>query len=378
MNEEITVAENLTFTHQLLKEHNADALDGHHIVVLESTAGGGEKIRRVLVPGEEAKKKGFFEELVPWRKESRCFAYAVPAASFLSAQFGADVKMDDMLHSFTLKIDLTYRVSDPRELVANRNRDPLRIVREAAVGALQKRVASCRWIDITNQFRRVESDVVAAVIPSVNSVANSVGLHVQNIELHHDVPEVHVAVAVAKEKHELDVVKENHANELARIAAGRRILDAGVRALDAGMQNGVTSVRTPTDFVQMIGGVRTLFNGSAGDPFASGGSHLLGGPSAGAQTLLPAAGQSGLASVLIEVVTETSQLNCTPGVKRKLQSALLHLIAELLPEEKPDDEVVNGYRSRVIDAASQASLSGPQSDYLETLVQPRNLRERLQ
>lgn len=372
------MAENLTFTHKLLQEHSPDALEGHHIVVLESTDRGGEKIRYELVPGQEAKKKGFFDDLVPWRKEPRYFAFAVPIASFLSAQFGANVKMDDMLHSFTLKIDLTYRVSDPRELVTNRKRDPLRIVREAVVGALQKHVASHRWIDITNQFRRVESDVVAAVIPSVNSVAASVGLHVQNIALHHDVPEVHVAVAVAEEKHKLEIVEAHHANELAKIAAGGRLIDAGVRAIDAGMKNAAESVRNPTELLQAFGGVKTFFAGGGnGDPFGSG-PNLLGGAGAGAQNLLPAAGQSGLPAVLIEVVTETSRLNCTPAVKRRLQSALLHLIAELLPEEKPADDVVNGYRDGVIQAASQASLSGPQADFIESLVQPRKLRERLQ
>lgn len=370
--------ENLTFTHKILQEHSPDALEGHHIVVLESTPGGGEKVRYELKPGVEAKKKSFFEDIVPWRTLPRHFAYAVTVAPFLAAQFGADVKMDDMLHSFTLKIDLSYRVSDPRELVINRNRDPLRIVREAVVGTLKNRIASYRWSDITNQFRRVESDIVPGVIHSVNSVAASVGLHVQNIALHHDVPEIHVAVAVAEEKHKVEIVEAHHANELAKIAAAGRTLDAGVRALDAAMQNAATSVRNPADLVQAIGGVKTLFpGGSNADAFGSGPS-LLGAGTAGAQNLLPAAGQSGLPSVLIEVVTETSQLNCAPPLKRRLQSALLHLIAELLPEEKPDDAVVNDYRKRVTEAASLVSLSGPQSDYLQSLIHSGTLRQRLQ
>lgn len=370
--------ENLTFTHRILQEHSPDALEGHHIVVLENTPGGGEKIRYELQPGQEARKKSFFEEIAPWRAQPHYFAYAVTAAPFLSAQFGADVKMDDMLHSFALRIDLSYRVSDPRLLVINRNRDPLRIVREAVVGALQKRIGSYHWTDITSQFQRVEGDVVARVIHSVNSVAASVGLHVQNIALHHDVPEIHVAVAVAEEKHKVEVVAAHHSNELARIAAAGRTLDAGVRALDAAMQNAATSVRNPTDLVQAIGGVKTLF-ADGGDADASGfGRSLLGTSPAGEQNLLPASVQSGLPAVLIEVVAETSRLNCTPALKRRLQSALLHLIAELLPEEKPEEAVVNEYRKRAIEAASVASLSGSQSEYFESLIQPGKLRQRLQ
>jgi hypothetical protein len=372
------VSENLTFTHKILQEHSPDALEGHHIVVLESTPGGGEKIRYELQPGQEAKKKSLFEDMVPWRTQPHYFAYAVPVAAFLSAQFGADVKMDDMLHSFTLKIDLSYRVSDPRLLVVNRNRDPLRIVREAVVGALQKGMASCRWTDVTNQFQRVESDVVSGVIHYVNSVAASVGLHVQNIAMHHDVPEIHVAVAVAEEKHKVEIVEAHHANEIAKIAAAGRTLDAGVRAFDAAAQNAAASVRNPAEFIQAIGGVKTFFAGGGNaDAFGSGPS-LLGTGAADTQKLLPAAAQSGLPAVLIEVVTETTQLNCTPALKRRLQSALLHLIAELLPEEKPDDAAVNDYRERVIKTASLASLSGPQSDYFESLVQPGKLRQRLQ
>lgn len=245
---------------------------------------------------------------------------------------------------------------------------------------MQKRIASYPWINITNDFRRVERDVVDDTISAVRQIAASVGLRVQDISLSHDVPRTEIADIVEVDAHKLAVLRAQNAEDLAkyRRAAGR--FDAAANALNTAITNAAGSVRNPAELIQALTSVNAFLQeirNSGGGDFA-GGSHTLPGAANTQNLLLAAANQSGLPSVLIEVVSKTEQLTCAGAVKRQLQSALLHLIAALLPEEQPEEELIKNYRKRVVDAAAQASLSAVQSDYFESVINPRKLRERLQ
>jgi hypothetical protein len=265
--------ENITFTHSVLRKHTIDPLEGHTVVVLEQIGDAGEKFRFEIQPEHEPPKASLFR--LPWRAQPNYFAYAVTASS-LQAQFGADIRMDDLLHKFVMNIRVTYSVSEPRVLVTRRNDDPLKIVRDEIVRLVQGHVATYRWIDITNDFRRVEREVVSDVLAAVRHHAGGCGLRVQDLSLSHDVPPDQIEDKIRNAKHEgekdkiqkdaeLESLKEEleikrqelHAERAAFRRSGETA-DAAVRALTTALQNAANSVHNPAELMQTLIGVNAL------------------------------------------------------------------------------------------------------------------------
>lgn len=382
--------DNVTFTHSVLRKHTIDPLEGHTVVVFEQIGDAGEKFRFEIEPEHEPQKAGLFR--LPWRAQPNYFAYAVPTAS-LQAQFGADIRMDDLLHAFVMKIGVTFSVSEPRLVATRRNDDPLKIVRDEIVRLVQKCIAPYRWIDVTNNFRRVEGEVISEVLAAVRHLASGCGLRVQDLSLSHDVPRDQIPGIVAEDEHttakdriqkeaELEVLRQElkiQQQDLeAKRAAFRRsmeIADVGVRTLTTALQNAANAVHNPGELMQTLMSVNHAIHDilDGGPRFAS--TALPGGGPAGfLDSGNPS--QTGLAPVLVGIVAKTEQVLPGPA-KKRLQAALLHLVAELLPEETADETTVKQYVDRVIEVGSEATLSSTQSDFLREHINTRALRERL-
>jgi hypothetical protein len=385
--------ENLTFTHNLLKQHTVDTLEGHVVVVLEGIGGAGEKYRFEIQPGHEPPKPPWLRTLAFWRNAPNYFAYAVTTAPSLQADFGADVHMDDHLHDFAMTIHVTYTVAEPRLLVIRRNDDPLKIVRDEIVRLAQKYVASSSWDDVANRFRRVELEAVNQVIGEVRPLATTCGLRVQDLALTPRIQAEHVPGAVAAVQHvakldeirkadeierlqeELKLLRDEAQTELAARRRTAQVLDAAAEALSTALKNIGDSIQHPAQIRDALANVTLLLqdlkNGrtnriGATAAFRNGPSQIDGGP------------QSRLAPVLEDIVSVTEELECLPSATRQLQSAMLHLVAELLPEEMPAAEAVEERTATIIELAAKAKLSGAHSSFFEGFVNSKHLRERLQ
>lgn len=384
--------ENLTLTHQLMKEHTIDTLEDHTVVVFETMGSAGDKFRYEIQPGAVPPKRSTLTDWLPWRNAPNFFAYAVPARP-MTAQFGADIRMDDNLHQFVMAIHITYTVSDPRLLVIRRAADPLRVVRDEIVRLVQQSVAPYRWSDVTNNFRVVERNASAEVLTASKQVASSFGLRIQDLTLSQQITRDQIPELVAtndtdvkllqqqlehklrQQQAELMLKQRELDDELAAYRRSAEAADAIVAALRTALQNAAGAVTNPAEIIQTIASLNSLvfdLRSSGSGPFAT----AL--PSAANRAQIAAVSQNGIAPVLQQLVAETEQILCDRGLKRRLQAAMLHLVATLLPEETPDPAAARERASAVAALAAEARLSGRQADALAHFINVSTLRDALQ
>src|SRR5215216_3063593 len=99
---------NQTFEERLVRDHPAEPLEGHNVVVFERVGESGEKYRTILPPGTPL-KRGLLERLWP---QGRFFAIAVDASPDLHLDVNQHVVLEDEeAHRFDLLLDLYYSVS---------------------------------------------------------------------------------------------------------------------------------------------------------------------------------------------------------------------------------------------------------------------------
>ena len=88
-------------------------------------------------------------------------------------------------------------------------------------------------------------------------------------------------------------------------------------------------------------------------------------------------GQSGAGAIIAEMLTRTEQLGWEIARKQKLQSAILHLIAELLLNGDSTRSLLEQYSNRIVEIRSQGSLPLEQFDYLKKFVDFEHLANEL-
>src|SRR5688572_17898075 len=101
---------NLTFDEKLIREHRAEPLEGHTVVVLERVGDAGEKFHSLLEPGARRPRPGLLAMFLG--RPNLYFAYAVDATSSRPLVFTQHVAMSERGREFHLQFTLWYRVSD--------------------------------------------------------------------------------------------------------------------------------------------------------------------------------------------------------------------------------------------------------------------------
>jgi hypothetical protein len=414
---------NLTFAQKLLKPHTVDPLDGHTVVVVERIGTAGEEFRFEIEPGQRLPRSGvdLFRFLRGKSRNDKYFAFAVNGDPELRATFSAPVSMDDHIHDFHLLVELAYHVSAPRLLVQRRNDDPFKKVREELSAALRRGFAPRHWETVCGDFRDVEQEVVDQLLGPLVHFASRYGLAVDHVGLEPRLNDGDVAPWVEAERIEATKTTVQLQGELERarltvqsetatlgdrLAHDRR-LDTKMRehdvetltltqqlqraqlvdATDAHNRNRLVgdayteaavvaiktaggAIRTPAELLQVMSAMR---NASEQMRAIGGGSANIGLISSGT----PEA-QSGAAAILADMLATTEQIRCSLPARRQLQSAILHLIAELLRDDEADDEIVEDYRSTIDAFRSTPSLPLADHDYLRKFVDIDQLRRHLQ
>jgi hypothetical protein len=384
---------NRTYEERLVKDHPAEPLEGHNVVVFERVGKAGEKFLTILPPGTPLKRG-----LLGLVRQPRYFAVAVDASADLHLDVREHVVLeDDEAHSFELLLDLYYSVSDPRLLAGYRDGDPLGRLGRRARQAIGRDLAQLQWTEIVYAFGVSVQEVLRHRLPGLKAFAAGYGIALRTVEVGRLLPEVYTAPA-ARTAAELDQISRSERVDLARMEAARRIGDArnlhalGSADMDAAAQDVRDTARVRAAVVdgrvhavgRVAGDVstpdefRAVFQGGiqpGPDPFAAP-ETLPGFAPEGPTALPPATG--GLLALLHQVVSATQSVG-GPETRLELRSALLHLVAEVLLEDRAEEEVRARYaeRARQLFAPLDQSLVPHELAALRALSDPRELERSL-
>jgi hypothetical protein len=406
--------DNLTLSLKVAKPHTIDPLEGHTVVIFEKVGDAGEEYRFEIEPGQTRPrtKLNLFEWL-RGQKPPNYFAYAVSGLPELRWTFTTDVTLDIQAHKFTLLVTLAYSVGGPRLLVTRRNDDPIRQVRDYIAGLLARQFAQRTWGEIRHDFRLMERQIIAATIDAARQFADHFGIRVHGIELNHRLQEKDFAdlqqqeaAQRAKEQAELDGEVERaklaqtaqtdtmksgfdreralrdkeHEQELSLLdrdheidRRSREALLARYRRddmLDEAVAQTIVrltgSAETPDDLLRTFGKLRANDQLSIGSGSAPQRAILTGGSQ-----------QSGAGPTVAEALSETEQMGFAHKDKQQLQSAILHLIAELLLDGSADEQAIARYAAKIDELRHDLKLSREHSEYLKQFVHFEPLRESL-
>ena len=384
---------NLTFEERLVRDHPAEPLEGHNVVVFDRVGEAGEKFLTILPPGTPMKRG-----LLDLVRQPRYFGVAVDASPDLHLDVRDHVVLeDDEAHRMELLVDLYYSVSDPRLLAGHRNRDPLGLVGQRVRQVIGRDVAQLQWTEIVYGFAVAVQEVLRHRLPELRAFAAGYGIALRTVEVGRLLPEE--ATAPARDTAtKLDQISRGERVDLARMDAERRIGDArnlhtrGSADMDAAAQDARDAARVRAaavdariEAIRAVGGqvttadeFRAVFQGGiqpGADP--GGASGMLPGPGASSPPAL-AAGAGGLSALLQQVVSATQNVSGTSR-RLELRAALLHLVAEVLLEDLGDAAARTRYadRARQLFASLERSLVPHELDALRALSDPAELERSL-
>lgn len=349
--------QNLTFAQNLIRLYTPDALEGHTVVVLKRAGASGETFRYQLKPGQ--KPPGLeFDVMALFRgegNESGYLAFAVTDHTELRTAVITAVTTDDQKHVFSTTVTASFRVADPRLLVSRRNDDPLQKLQTEMGAVVARELAQRDWQDLRHSFRETEQDVIPNVLPPLRRFAESYGFWIESLALAVRLGEQDMRLI--EQEAEAELASERRKIELKQIAA-LRSQEATVKAYErqdmvfkAAAEATAEAIRRVPSSINSVAELAKSFetlarySGNSGE-FTR---RLLENSNSG--SLDPVGGPGALIG---DMLHETEGLTCSTGQKRRTQSAILHLVAELLLEE-PTDQTVDQYRQRVVSLCGSAN-----------------------
>lgn len=364
---------NLTFDHRLLKEHTAEPLEGHAVVVFERVGDAGDEFHSMLMPGAAPVKPGL---TLPFFKRAEYFAYAADIAPERHLDFNESMRLADHVSEFRVVFNLAYAVADPRALARARNTDPLRRVRDQVRVVVKREVEQLPWQAVWEAFPQHARMVVDGCMEELREFASTYGINIRSLRLSVRLPESMEAdlttLNSAPLKH---AVRRTHG-----VAAIEKAMY--VSAVESVQKGDLNSAR------EMIGqipgfqhGGMTAGGGWNGAPGPGGPQQPTLAPSVftGDRALPAATGAGGLAAVLGDVVAATDVVRGR-GQMRGVRAALLHLVAEMLVDDLGDGTGTTAAAKRAREEVERLDPS-PGSAEIEALLglaDADQLRRRLE
>jgi hypothetical protein len=362
------ITENITYSRKIIKPHTPEALEGHTVVVLEKRGTGGEAFQFQLKPGQVPPKPRLnLKELFRGETGSSGYvAFAVTDNSELRTNLTAPVVTDDQKHAFSLTIQLSCRVSDPRLVVARRDDDPVQRIHDEVAVVLAREIGQRDWGAIRHRFRAVEEEVVPIALVPLRRFAASYGFWIEAVSLTCHLSEQdkrlleqEAAAELATEQQKIELKKTITLRPLQETVNAQerqdRVFAAAAEAAAAAIKNVPESIHTVAELAK---GIETFSRYANGDNFTRA---LLEESSATAQ------GMNGAGGLIADMLLTTEKIGQTVSRKRQMQSAILHLIAELLLEDS-DETSIDRHRARI-----QLLLSSVSAEDAENLNRFANL-----
>lgn len=348
---------NLTFHHNIIKDHTTEALEGHIVVVLEKKGAAGEVFRYQLEPGQVPPKPRLsLTDLFRGGEGPLYRGFAVTDNPELRTSVNVDVKLDDHKHSLAVGVTIGYRVDEPRLVVARRNDDPLTQMQDEVSAAVARALAQREWSEIRHRFRDIEQQLVPVLLVSLQSHAGSYGFSIVSLSLtcrfaeqDQRLIEQEIEAELEAERKKIELKQLIALRPLhAEVKAHERqdmVHDAAAAAAAEAIRNVPKTIHTVAELAK---GIETFSKYSDNaDEFKR---RLLKEASQAGE------GGSGTALIIADMLMETEALTCTVAEKRDAQSAILHLMAEVIREE-PDPDVVRTYQQRIRKVAGECDVA---------------------
>ena len=406
MRETENISTNLTLKSEIVRPvTEVNPVPGHDLVVFEQVGTDGHRFHS-LVPPDRGMRKGLLGML----GLTNFVAYAVTQDSDLRYEFTRDVTTWDQAGSFTLRCTLTFGVSDPKLLVEQLARDPLKRLERMAGDLFANAASRVDWTTIENQGLAFERQVLSS------QSVDAAGVQASNLTLLHKfaagrgfkLRDVHLSVIFPpefgevirrqREEKQKQLIRASTAeterqelelkSKLSRVetvqANLRGLINSAGNNLDRMLGNiadGVTSpgalrsvlVELLDTFSQVSRAVSAADVGGNGDPSLALRERVLAAlPEGGGTADHPAE------SRVKDIMALVADLSCAQSEKDQLLSATFHLLGELLLGTRADSEIVQRYRNELrsgFEAVLPALKSQRQHEVLSTLVSLQSLTE---
>lgn len=382
---------NLTFQEGLIREHKAEPLQGHRVVVLKRVGEAGERPHAVLDPNSDRVRGNPLTSL--FGSPDVFIAFAVAEASSRQLNWEEHVRMAEHEYDFHLGFSLWYRAADPETLVAMRRDDPLGTLKRKVAERVVEEMAEQPWNDVWYAFRVTADQVLRDTRSELAATARECGIHISALKLTprypredqirglHSAARVRVAAIDARrgvDRHIRDVnrtdVHEVSADDA--LVADRNLNRAVAAAytiktteLIATAQDAAAVRRVHAQMLGVPGRVPDAGPGTAND------SVRLQAGDRGSVMALPA-GAYGLSGVLGDVVAQSEPLG--HGKRRRVRALLLELVAAMLADDSPATSEVQIDRGRAVRGEVEAAqMDEEQRGALLALADPESLRSRL-
>ena len=408
---------NLTHEQNVVKSHEGlDSLPGYVLVIFERSAKAGAIFSRLILSGERF-PPGFRIPFFDWAQ--KYFSVAVND-TVLSYTFDHTVTLDDGTEEFVLSFHLKYRVADARRVAEIWALDPLRQLRDEAARAIVRYCAMKKAEMFTKRFRELEKLAIEATGPHLYTHATTLGLKIISINLDAPLPDYRRQVidrrkraeadkarfvidqdvagfkrtasrTVAQElnidnvHHKYDVQKvelrrqldlNNELDEVHRAQQGRRLREFQTEAIAQALTNVGANINTPDDLLQGFEAARQISQGMVTDTTGSASSGTL---PPGPELRSIGSGEDRLSSLLARGLKEVDRWKYTFAQQQALRSALLHIVAEALLDDRADEKVLKQYTDqlRELGKSFQPPLGATQRLFLEKFLKFDELKDTL-
>lgn len=404
MTETESLSTNLTLKSEIVRPVlEVNPIPGHDLVVFERIGTDGHRFHALLPPDQEM-RKGLLGTL----GLTKFVAYAVTRDSDLRYEFTRDVTTWDQAGSFTLRCTLTFGVSNPRLLVEQLARDPLKRLERIAGDLFANAASRVNWVTIENQGLAFERQVLssqsvdAAGVQGSNltilrEFATGRGFKLRDVNLSVVFPpEFGEVIRRQREERQKQLIRASTAeterlelelrSKLAQVdtvqTTLRGLVSSAGANLDRMLGNIADGVTSPgalrsvlvelLDTFSHVSRAVSAAGGGGNDPSLALRDRVLAvlpeGSSAAAAH--PAARYAG------DIVALVADLSCAQSDKDQLVSATFHLLGELMLGTEADGETVERYRGGLrsgFEALLPALKSQRQHQVLTELVNLESL-----
>jgi hypothetical protein len=406
-------AGNLTYEQGVVKGHEGlDSLPGYVLVIFEKRAKGGAIFSRLVRPGEVF-PAGFRIPFLDW--SSQKYSSVAVNNSVLNYSFEQSVTLDDGSDELALKFDLEYVVADPQKVAEGWEHDPLRKLRDEIARVITRNCAKRKAEMFRSRFRELERIVIDTESGRLRAYAATLGLKIISIDLNKPPLPDYQREVIQKEKkrpwekrsheieqdidrtkqkasrewdHERDKDDLEHkydlqdldmarrigliekAEKVHRFEQGQKLREAHTDAIGEAVRNVGREINTPTALLEGFEVATQINQRGQGD------SRALPPVS---DVLELGSGANSLSDLLGQRIREIDRWNCTFAQKQAFRSAILHIVAEALLDDRSDEMVLKQYTNKLSELGRgvQPPLSRSQRLFLEGFQNIDELKDKL-
>ena len=335
-------------------------------------------------------KLSFLDQL-----RSNIEVFAVSNDVNLELSFRSHLLHTDGVHDFFLDFTVAYQIAEPKKLVEQWRRKPLKLVQDKIEQTIGAHVTYQGWERIIEQdsILHLKQQALEAssatgtntMLPNlkrVQSYAANYGIQIKSIDFSRSIPEkfrkAKVALEDEKTDQTLDDIKrrkeiddKNHEAQLKSIERAEIRRDNFARTLDTALDQAIQSISSDIRSIDQLKeailastDIQQMFKASYNDNGANDEADM-------AQVRqLTAGNPNSLRGILDEIIKRIGHLKIDFSEQRILMSCIFHLVAELLHQEE------EGRLDVYIKRLDELDLTEEQKTYLTQTL--KRLREAIE